>query len=266
MTLQTELPRKLVVKDDVWSALLRLKTGDGTAGAFAAEPAWALYAAIAGADHMVLAQVGQSLDGRIAARSGDAAEISGPEGFVHLHRCRALVDAVIIGVGTAVSDDPSLTVRLVEGDDPVRVVVDPAGRMPAGASMLSDGGGRVIIVHGEGCPPQADAETIALALGENGIEPSAILEALRARGLRRLLVEGGPRTVRNFVARGLADRLHVAVSPIIIGSGPTGIELPPIATMDHALRPQVSVHHLGSDVLFDCDLARADGGSAAKMS
>ena len=78
----------------------------------------------------VVAQIGQSLDGRIATLSGDAQDISGPDGLAHLHRMRALVDAVVIGVKTALHDDPRLTVRLVEGRNPARVVIDPTGGCP----------------------------------------------------------------------------------------------------------------------------------------
>src|SRR5262245_15144180 len=81
-------------------------------------------------DVMAVGQLGQSLDGRIATPSGHSHYINGPAGLAHLHRLRALVDAVVIGVGTALADDPQLTVRRVSGPQPVRVVIDPNGRLP----------------------------------------------------------------------------------------------------------------------------------------
>ena len=78
---------------------------------------------------MVVGQIGQSLDGRIATESGHSKYINGPAGLTHLHRLRALVDAVVIGVGTAIADDPQLTVRRVSGQQPARVVIDPKGRL-----------------------------------------------------------------------------------------------------------------------------------------
>ena len=84
---------------------------------------------------------------------------------------------------------------------------------------------------------------------------AAILAALAARGLRRMLIEGGAETVSRFVAAGCLDRLHVMVAPIILGSGRSSLTLPPIERADQALRAPMRVHLLGDDVLFDCDLS-----------
>ena len=89
-----------------------------------------------GAKPYVIGQLGQSLDGRIATPTGASKYINGKEALRHLHAIRADVDAVIIGVGTAVADDPALTTRHVEGPNPVRVIIDPHGRLPADLSML----------------------------------------------------------------------------------------------------------------------------------
>lgn len=198
----------------------------------------------------VMAQVGQSLDGRIATPSGDAKDVSGQGGLIHLHRCRALMDAVVVGVGTAVADDPSLTVRLVEGRSPVRVVLDPRGRLPDAAKLLNDGGPEVLVVRAEGNRECPRAETLFLPGPD--LAPADILRALAARGLNHVLVEGGGDTIGRFLALGLIDRLHVTVSPIIIGSGPAGIRLPDIHRLSEALRPKVETYDLGSDMLFDC--------------
>src|SRR5688572_28150657 len=89
---------------------------------------------------VVIGQIGQSLDGRIATPTGHSHYINGPAGIAHLHRLRALVDAVVVGVGTALADDPQLTVRRVSGPQPVRVVVDPRGRLPGTARLLANDG------------------------------------------------------------------------------------------------------------------------------
>jgi riboflavin biosynthesis pyrimidine reductase len=85
--------------------------------------------------------------------------------------------------------------------------------------------------------------------------PAAILAALAARGFRRILVEGGARTVSHFLAAGCLDRLHVMVAPLIIGAGPTSVTLPAIERVDQALRAPMRAHVLGDDVLLDCDLS-----------
>ena len=85
----------------------------------------------------VVGQIGQSLDGRVATAGGHSHYINGPAGLAHLHRLRAIVDAVVVGVGTALADDPQLTVRHVAGRNPARVVIDPGARLPAAAKMFA---------------------------------------------------------------------------------------------------------------------------------
>lgn len=208
-------------------------------------------------DLVVVGQIGQSLDGRIATASGHSHYINGPEGRAHLHRLRALVDAVVVGVGTALADDPQLTVRLVAGPHPTRVVLDPRGRLPAGARMLAGDGARRIVVttQGNASAFPADVEVLGLAAVDGHFAPADILAALAARGLRRILVEGGAHTVSKFLAAGCLDRLHVMVAPIILGAGRPGLALEPIDRVDEALRPPMCAYPLGNDMLFDCDLS-----------
>lgn len=230
-----------------------------------AERCGALYAPLAAARRFVLAQVGQSLDGRVATVSGDARDISGAAGLRHLHRCRALVDAIVVGVGTVVADDPSLTVRLVEGNNPVRVVVDPRGRIPPGARMLHDGAAPVVVLHGQDVPPPDLPAARCIGLPVNGqgrLAPARILAALSELGLHRVLVEGGACTVATFLEAECLDRLHVAIAPLIIGAGPSGIALTPVQRLAQARRPRVVSYDLGGEVVFDCDLRQASAATA----
>ena len=105
-------------------------------------------------DLVLVGQCGQSIDARIATSSGHSRYINGEGGLAHLHRLRALVDAVVIGVGTAIQDDPLLTVRRVEGPSPARVVVDPNGRLPPTARVLAADGVRRIVVAAAGTRTQ----------------------------------------------------------------------------------------------------------------
>ncbi len=208
-------------------------------------------------DIMAVGQIGQSLDGRIATETGHSHYINGAGGIEHLHRLRALVDAVVIGVGTALADDPLLTVRRCEGAHPARVVLDPKGRLTAGAKVFAGDGVRrmAIVAQGTHSALPAGIETIALPAAAGRIAPRDILTALAERGMKRILIEGGADTVSCFLAAGCLDRLHVMVAPIILGSGRAGIALPPIARADEALRPTVRMFKIGDDVLFDCDLS-----------
>lgn len=204
----------------------------------------------------VVAQLGQSLDGRIATETGHSHYIGCCGALDHLHRLRALCDAVVIGSGTVISDDPQLTVRRCAGPHPARVIIDVSGRIAAEARCLADDGIPVYVVRGLAGGPGIGAEEIRLTTRDGAIDPHALVDALARRGLRRILVEGGSRTLSAFLAAGAVDRLHVAVAPLIIGSGTPGMSLPPVATLGEAIRPPTAAHPLpGGDVLFDCDLA-----------
>ena len=214
-----------------------------------------LYAPVAGAASLVLGQLGQSLDGRIATETGHSHYLNGREGLLHLHRLRALADAVVVGVGTVLADNPRLTVRHVPGPNPVRVVIDPGGRMGGCVHLATDRAAPTLVLHAASAGPPPGLEGIALARRDGMFAPRDIVAALAARGLRRLLIEGGARTVSAFLAAGALHRLHVCVAPLLIGSGLPGLTLPPVARLDDALRPPAAVYRLGPDVLFDLDLA-----------
>ncbi|HEX7205788.1 MAG TPA: RibD family protein [Xanthobacteraceae bacterium] len=218
---------------------------------------------------MVVGQCGQSIDARIATPSGHSHYINGEAGLAHLHRLRALVDAVVVGVGTAIQDDPLLTVRRVEGPSPARVVVDPNGRLPPTARVLAADGIRVLVITAPDASGQlpSGVERIPIGLHDGQLAPAAIIAALAARGFRRILVEGGADTVSRFVAARCLDRLHVVVAPIILGAGRPSLTLPPIERVDQAVQAPMRVHILGGDVLLDCDLgAQRVAVGRAKMS
>lgn len=208
-------------------------------------------------DLVVVGQIGQSLDGRIATESGHSKYINGPAGLAHLHRLRALVDAVVVGVGTAIADDPQLTVRRVAGPQPARAVIDPKGRLKPEAKLLAADGVRRLLIVGEGarCAPPPGVEVIPLPAPDGRMAPAAILSALAARGLRRILIEGGADTVSRFLTAGCLDRLHVMVAPVILGSGRASFILPPTERADQALRVPMRAHIVDDEVLFDCDLS-----------
>jgi diaminohydroxyphosphoribosylaminopyrimidine deaminase/5-amino-6-(5-phosphoribosylamino)uracil reductase len=239
-----------------WPEVLAVGDGKAPSAKLSATIMWRIYGPLCEARAQrrgfVIGQAGQSLDGRIATASGHSHYINGPAAIVHLHRLRALVDAVVVGVGTVVADNPRLTVRGIEGPQPARVVIDPNGRAPVDAKCFAADGVRRIVLSRvlSRAAGQANAEYAVLAQ----FTPAAILGALRDRGLMRVLVEGGAATLSHFLAGRVLDRLHVMTAPLIIGSGKPGLVLPEIATLKDALRPATATYLLpGGDVLFDCD-------------
>ena len=207
-----------------------------------------------------IGQLGQSLDGCIATHRGDSYFVNGPDGLTHLHRLRALCDAVIVGASTACLDNPQLTTRRVPGTNATRVVLDPGLRVPADARVFTDGLAPTLLVCEEAHRARAEARlgrdhVVAVARSAGGSLPlPEVVRALRARGLRTLFVEGGGVTVSQFVQQGCLDRLHLIVAPLLIGAGHPGLQVRRSDAMADALRPPARSFVLGSDVLWDLDL------------
>ena len=196
-----------------------------------------------------IAQSAQSLDGFLATRTGDGAGLSGPGDHRRLHRLRALSDAVVVGAQTVQSDDPLLTVRLVPGDNPVRVVLDPRGRVPATARLLTTSDAATLWLTGPAVaerPLAAHVEHVRLDSGP--WPPEQVLRKLAERGLRRVLVEGGGRTVSAFLAAGALDRLYLTTVPVLLGDGVPGVRVAAVDQVADVTRWPTRRFSLGDDV------------------
>ncbi|WP_234983429.1 bifunctional diaminohydroxyphosphoribosylaminopyrimidine deaminase/5-amino-6-(5-phosphoribosylamino)uracil reductase RibD [Demequina sp. NBRC 110053] len=178
----------------------------------------------------VIAKWASTLDGRMAAADGTSFWITGEEAREHAHRVRAEVDAIAVGTGTVLTDDPALTARpggSPAAHQPLRVVVgtrDTAGR------RVWEGGG-------------------ALAIASH--DPAVVLEELWAREARTVIVEGGPTMLTAFLRAGLVDEVHAYIAPALLGAGPTVVDDLGIGTMRDSLRGQaVTSERLGADTLI----------------
>jgi riboflavin-specific deaminase-like protein len=206
----------------------------------------------------------QTLDGRIATRTGDSKWISGePERRVS-HALRGACDAVLVGVGTAISDDPQLTVRLVSGSSPVRVVLDSTLRLPADARILDDDAPTLVITTGRASRRRRHAiegrgaGVRVVADGAHGVDLAAALQALREAGLRSVLVEGGAQVITSFLKANAADRLVVSIAPTLIGAGTEAIgELGVARIADGVRLTNRSWHTVGEDLLIAADVSNA---------
>lgn len=214
-----------------------------------------------------LAQLGQSLDGCVATATGDSYFVTGPQSLLHVHRLRALSDAVLVGAGTVALDNPQLTTRRVPGPQPVRVVLDPTARLDGSAQVLSGGAAPSLWVCDSRHAPAAQARTTAGAaevLAVDGLltrcmqgqafDPARLLAALAQRGLRLVFIEGGGITVSRCLAQGVLNRLHLVVAPVLIGNGRPGLQWPGPSRMADCLRPPAQQVAMGEDVLWDLDL------------
>lgn len=183
----------------------------------------------------VVLKLAASLDGRIAAPDGTSQWLTGEVTRRRAHALRAEADAVLVGSGTVLADDPQLTVRLQDytGPQPLRVVLDRRGRVPASACVLDD-----------------QAPTLVL----DEPNPKAVLAALWDRGVRSVLIEGGAQVAGAFVAAGLVDKLILHVAPLLLGAG----GLPALSDQALQIRTLVeaprfrlgAVEQVGADVIL----------------
>lgn len=205
---------------------------------------------------LAIGQLGQSLDGRIATHKGHSHYVTGPDSLRHLHRVRALVDAVVVGASTVTEDDPQLTVRHCRGPNPLRVVLDPKRRLSARHRLFNDGQAPTLVVGTVAAPAPGRAEAVVLSPADDGagIVPADVLALLARRGAHRVLIEGGGVTVSRFLAAGALDLLHVMVAPLLIGAGRHGVTLPPVDRIENALRPAHRRIALGEDTLYELRL------------
>jgi riboflavin-specific deaminase-like protein len=209
---------------------------------------------------ITVGHLGQSLDGFIATHAGESRWVTGEENMRHMHRLRALCDAVIVGAGTIAADDPQLTTRLVEGSNPLRVVLDPGRRLADDHRVFSDTSARTLYVCAKSLTRSGEhhhgsAEVLGVEDdGVGGLDLAVLIRVLRMRGCARVFVEGGGVTVSLFLQAKLLDRLHVAIAPLLIGDGRPAIRLQPPDTLGDCHRPRYRVFRMGADILFDCDL------------
>jgi riboflavin-specific deaminase-like protein len=242
----------------------------GPAAPAVARPLLELLAPVCGATAerpITLAHLGQSLDGCIATASGDSYYVTGPDNVVHLHRLRALCDAVVVGAGTIERDDPLLNVRHVEGPNPVRVVLDPNRRLAPERRVFGRDAPTLVVasIDSDQSSSSRAQEVVRIERRDGKLDLRALLAELHGRGLLAVFVEGGGATVSAFLEAGLLDRLQIAVAPLVTGSGRPGLSLPAREEIADCLRPRHRVFRMGDDVLFDCDL-RASARASPEAS
>ncbi len=205
----------------------------------------------------------QTIDGRVAAVDGSSQWISGPESLRFCHQLRADHGAIMVGIGTVWRDNPRLTVRLVEGRDPLRVIVDTTLRIPLEAAVLSDGAARGTVLACTEAAPVERRETlralgatvVVLPAADSGVDLAALLSLLGAQGITTVMVEGGARLITSLLRAQLADRVAITIAPMMLGAGPVAVGdlgIPTLAQAIRLARPTWTVH--GRDVVLEGEL------------
>jgi len=225
---------------------------------------------LTGVPHVVL-KLAASLDGKTAAADGSSRWITGEAARREVHVMRARADAVVVGSGTAMADDPSLTVRLdgYAGRQPLRVLVDGSGRTPA-TGKLFDGDAPVVVATTSAAPAaardrweRAGAEVLAFDPAPAGVPLGALMEALGKRDVQEVLIEGGSRLAASVLVEDIADRLVLYVAPKVVGgsTAPGVVGGTGAATIADALGVRIeSVAMLGEDVRITASARKEDDG------
>ena len=216
----------------------------------------------------VVVKYAQSMDGRIATASGDSRWISSEEERVVSHALRARCDGIMVGVGTVLNDDPQLTVRLVAGPSPTRVVLDSTLGAPLQARVFDESAPTVVITTDRADPERRaalQARHVAVRVvpaGAEGVDTRAALALLAEMGVSSLLVEGGQQVVTSLLRAGCADRVIMAFAPIVLGKGVEGVgDLAITSVGDGISLSNRSVYLAGNDVLIACDVSGASNGN-----
>lgn len=204
----------------------------------------------------VIGHLAQGIDGTIATNGGSSRGLSGEQNHGHLHRLRALVDAVIVGASTAELDDPQLTVRMVRGHHPARVVIDPTARLKTHLRMFNDDAAPSIIVCAQACASAALSRwgadrVIAVDAQEGRIDLTQLFSRLRERELPVVLVEGGGVTVSRMLEANCLDHVQITVSPVLVGGARRGLQIGGPDHINDCLRPSLRLFRMGQDVLWE---------------
>lgn len=199
-----------------------------------------------------LLHLAQSLDGKIAANNGNSKWIGNQENLVHSHRLRALFDGILIGSRTLKIDKPRLSVRLVKGPDPVKIVV---GNSPCVFDSLLEANGQVIFISSQELPENEKIKNIIIPNGSGYIHSKAILTALYERGIDSLFIEGGAVTASRFIADHSVNFLQLFISPRILGSGISCFNLNEITQIDDSIIIASPTYKpMGNGILFSGEI------------
>ena len=193
-----------------------------------------------------IAQLGQSLDGKIALFNGNSHYINSQKSILYLHALRCICDGLLVGVNTVINDNPLLTTRYMTGSSPMRIIIDPSLKLTNRLNIFKDGNKNIVFTQ-KASKKRLNNTTIYKLAKKNFTK--SVYQKIIDLNFNYILVEGGATTISNFLEQELLDIMQFIIAPIIIGSGIDSIKLKSISTLKNALRPKSHLYKLGDEII-----------------
>ena len=197
---------------------------------------------------LVIAQIGQSIDGRIALNNGNSHYINNPKSIIYLHCLRSISDAIIVGSNTIKKDDPLLTTRKIKGTNPKRIIIDGSLSLNNKYKIFNDGNENIIFTKSNK-NIRLNNSTI-IRLKEKNFTKNFITQIKKLK-YKNILVEGGSKTISELINNKYIDILQFMIAPILIGSGINSLNLKEISNLKKAIRPKSNFNELENEIIVN---------------
>ena len=197
---------------------------------------------------LVIAQIGQSIDGRIALNNGNSHYINNPKSIIYLHCLRSISDAIIVGSNTIKKDDPLLTTRKIKGTNPKRIIIDGSLSLNNKYKIFNDGNENIIFTKSNK-NIRLNNSTI-IRLKEKNFTKNFITQIKKLK-YKNILVEGGSKTISELINNKYIDILQFMIAPILIGSGINSLNLKEISNLNKAIRPKNNFNELENEIIVN---------------
>ncbi len=197
---------------------------------------------------LVIAQIGQSIDGRIALNNGNSHYINNPKSIIYLHCLRSISDAIIVGSNTIKKDDPLLTTRKIKGTNPKRIIIDGSLSLNNKYKIFNDGNENIIFTKSNKNTTLNNSTIIRLK--EKNFTKNFITQIKKLK-YKNILVEGGSKTISELINNKYIDILQFMIAPILIGSGINSLNLKEISNLNKAIRPKHNFNELENEIIVN---------------
>ncbi len=197
---------------------------------------------------LVIAQIGQSIDGRIALNNGNSHYINNPKSIIYLHCLRSISDAIIVGSNTIKKDDPLLTTRKIKGTNPKRIIIDGSLSLNNKYKIFNDGYENIIFTKSNKKIRLNNSKIIRLK--EKNFTKNLITQIKKLK-YKNILVEGGSKTISELINNKYIDILQFMIAPILIGSGINSLNLKEISNLNKAIRPKNNFNELDNEIIVN---------------